>query len=47
MKIEFLNEAWYEYVGWQRENKNILKRINRLIKSIQRNGIDSGIGKTE
>ena len=47
MTIEFLDEAWNEYVGWQSEDKKTLKRINSLIKSIQRDGIDLGLGKPE
>lgn len=47
MSIEFLDGAWNEYVEWQREDRKTLKRINNLIKSIQRDGIESGIGKPE
>ena len=46
MLITFAPRAWYEYTGWQLEDKKILKRINALIKDIERNG-NSGIGKTE
>ena len=44
--LRFSPRAWYEYTGWQLENKKTLKRINTLIKDIERNG-NSGIGKTE
>ena len=46
MIIEFSPRAWYEYTGWQFEDKKTLKRINTLIKDIERNG-NTGIGKPE
>lgn len=46
MQIVFSPRAWYEYTGWQLEDKKTLKRINALIKDIQRNG-NTGIGKPE
>lgn len=36
-----------QYISWQSENKKTLKRINALIKSIQRDGFMKGIGKPE
>ena len=39
--------AWDEYVSWQSEYKKTLKRINVLIKDIERNGLSVGIGKPE
>jgi len=41
------DEAWVEYVSWQTEDKKTLRRINELIKDIERNGLSSGIGKPE
>jgi toxin YoeB len=38
--------AWEDYLYWQKQNKNLLKRINLLIKDIERNPSD-GIGKPE
>lgn len=46
MKIVFSTEAWDDYVHWQVMDKNVLKRINKLIEAIQRNPFD-GIGKPE
>ena len=46
MNVNFTPRAWYEYTGWQLEDKKILKRINLLIKDIERNG-NTGIGKPE
>ncbi|MDF7639843.1 Txe/YoeB family addiction module toxin [Lactobacillus sp. ESL0791] len=47
MTIEFLDEAWDEYVAWQKQDRKTLKRINQLIKSIKSDGLNSGIGKPE
>ena len=40
------DEAWEDYLYWQMQDKKTLKRINQLIKDIERNGYD-GIGKPE
>lgn len=42
----FSDRAWEEYLSWFQEDKKILKRINELLKDIDRNGHD-GIGKPE
>ena len=39
-------EAWEDYCLWQTRDKKLLKRINSLIKDIQRNTYE-GIGKPE
>lgn len=46
MNKVFTTTAWEEYQYWQKENRQILKRINDLIKDIERNG-NTGIGKPE
>ena len=46
MNVIFTPRAWYEYTGWQLEDKKTLKRINKLINDIDRNG-NTGIGKPE
>ena len=46
MKILWEERAWEEYCYWQMQDKKILKRINMLIKDIQRNSF-SGLGKPE
>ncbi|MCK9220923.1 MAG: Txe/YoeB family addiction module toxin, partial [Bacteroidales bacterium] len=46
MKVTFSQNAWEDYISWQSEDKKILKKINSLIKEIQRNPYD-GIGKPE
>jgi len=35
--ISFREQAWIDYLYWQQTDKQILKRINLLIKDIQRN----------
>jgi toxin YoeB len=46
MKINWEPGAWDEYVDWQTTDKAMLKRINRMIKEIQRTPFE-GIGKPE
>ncbi len=46
MKLVWHPAAWDEYVDRQTSDRRILKRINMLIKDIQR-GDDGGIGKPE
>ena len=40
------DEAWEDYLYWQNHDKRTLKRINKLIQDIERNGY-KGIGKPE
>ena len=42
----WLDDAWESYLYWQQTDKKVLKKINQLIKDIERNGY-SGIGKPE
>lgn len=44
--IEFTPEGWEDYLWFQQNDKAGLKRINLLIKSIQREPFD-GLGKPE
>ena len=46
MKIVFSTNAWEDYLYWQKTDKKILKKINKLIKDIQRNKYE-GLGKPE
>ena len=39
--------AWIEYQYWISQDKKIFKKINELIKDIERNGVLNGIGKPE
>lgn len=47
MNVVFTPTAWEQYTEWQREDKKMVKRINELIKDIDRNGPLNGIGKPE
>ena len=40
------DEAWEDYIYWQKQDKKTLKRINQLLQDISRNGY-KGIGKPE
>lgn len=46
MRKLWLDEAWEEYLQWQTRDKKTLKRINKLLTDIDRNGYQS-IGKPE
>jgi len=46
MKIIWSQDAWDDYLVWQKMDKKVLKRINLLIKDVMRNKND-GIGKPE
>ena len=46
MKLTFSSKAWEQYLYWQSTDKKLVKRINVLIKDIQRTPFE-GIGKPE
>ena len=46
MRITFTKNAWEDYVSWQKEDKKVLRKINELIKEIQRTPFE-GKGKPE
>jgi toxin YoeB len=46
MILAWTNEAWEDYLYWQKTDKNKVKRINELIKSCLRTPFE-GIGKPE
>ena len=46
MKLIFSENAWEDYLYWQRTDRKLLKRINSLSHAIQRSPFD-GIGKPE
>jgi len=46
VKLVFSEHAWDDYLFWQKTDKKILKRINLLIKDVQRSSF-KGIGKPE
>lgn len=42
MKIVFAEEGWDEYLYWQGQDQRTLKRINRLLQSVVREGAWNG-----
>jgi toxin YoeB len=46
MRKIWSDSAWAEYVYWQSQDKKTLKKINALLKDIERSG-GKGIGKAE
>lgn len=46
MDLLFLEEAWEDYLYWQKTNPKTLKKINELIKATLRDPY-TGIGKPE
>ena len=46
MRIIFSKNSWEDYTSWLNEDKKMLKKINDLVKDIQKNPYD-GIGKPE
>jgi len=46
VKLLFSEQAWDDYLYWQKTDKKLLERINTLIKDISRSPF-SGIGKPE
>ena len=46
MNKYFTDNGWRDYIYWRTEDRKTLKRINTLIKDIERNG-NEGIGKPE
>ena len=46
MKLIFSEQAWEDYLHWQKQDKKLLQRINNLIREIQREPF-GGIGKPE
>lgn len=46
MREIWFDEAWEDYTYWQTQDKKTLKRINNLLKDIERSNFD-GIGKPE
>jgi toxin YoeB len=46
MKIIFSRNSWEDHTSWQSDDRKILKKINDLIRDIQRNPYE-GLGKPE
>jgi toxin YoeB len=46
MRLSFHSQAWEDYLWWQQNDKQMLKRLNALIRDIERDPF-VGIGKPE
>lgn len=46
MKLVFSQNAWEDYLYWQKTDRKVVLRINTLIRAIQRDPF-AGIGKPE
>lgn len=46
MRLIFTPNSWKDYLYWQKEDRKILKKINALIKDVQRTPYE-GLGKPE
>ncbi len=46
MRLVFADEAWEDYLFWQKQDRKMVDRINRLIQEIKRHPF-SGVGKPE
>ena len=47
MNKNFTDIGWDDYIYWRNQNLKIFDRINALLKDIERNGVNKGIGKPE
>lgn len=45
--ITFSPDAWADYLYWQTVDKKTLRRINKLLQELQRDGAVRGLGKAE
>jgi toxin YoeB len=46
VKLIFADEAWEDYLYWQKQDKRMVERINKLIAEVMREPF-SGVGKPE
>ena len=46
MKLIFADEAWEDYLYWQKQDRRMVDRINKLIRETQREPF-AGVGKPE
>ncbi len=46
MNLVFADKTWEDYLYWQKNNKQVLKKINTLIKEIKREPF-GGLGEPE
>lgn len=46
MRLVFADAAWEDYLYWQKQDKRVVERINKLIRETQREPF-AGLGKPE
>lgn len=46
MKLVFSDQAWEDYLYWQKQDRRMVERINKLVQEVKRDPF-SGVGKPE
>lgn len=46
-KISFDDTGWAHYIYWEEQDRKTLRRINQLLRSIERDGALNVLGKPE
>jgi toxin YoeB len=46
VKLIFADDAWDDYLQWQKHDRKMVERINKLIQEVMRDPL-AGIGKPE
>lgn len=46
MRLIFADEAWEDYLYWQKQDRRMVERINKLVRETQREPF-AGMGKPE
>ena len=46
-KVQFSEKAWEDYMYWQSQDRRTLKKLNALIKDIQRGPFTGAAGAPE
>ena len=46
MKLVFADEAWEDYLYWQKQDRKMVERIHKLIQEVRRDPF-AGVGKPE
>ena len=46
MKLIFADAAWEDYLYWQKQDRKVVERINKLVQEVRREPF-SGVGKPE
>ena len=47
MRKMWTDQGWDDYTYWQTQDRKTLRKINELVKSIERDGADKGLGNPE